>query len=269
MYKEYQPHEILAPYIDKYWVMEGTLEPEERIKILPDGCTDFIFNLDESANLADENGMKIGGMQAYFVGPMRAYSELQVCSEMIHLIGVRFTPCGLTVFTKIPMSEFTDQRVFLPDLDVLFNAGFAAILREKNTLKERLLIIERYLLFCLRYSGEVDKQVARAVGLMHQADGKIPVRELMEQVCLCQRHFERRFKHATGYTPKEYTRIVRFRRTMDVLRQVTRDNLFSVAIDCGYYDQSHLVKEFKRLSGSPPSVFASLPKGIPITYLDG
>ena len=104
---------------------------------------------------------------------------------------------------------------------------------------------------------------------MHQADGKIPVRELMEQVCLCQRHFERRFKHATGYTPKEYTRIVRFRRTMDVLRQVTRDNLFSVAIDCGYYDQSHLVKEFKRLSGSPPSVFASLPKGIPITYLDG
>ena len=269
MYKEYQPHEILAPYIDKYWVMEGTLEPEERIKILPDGCTDFIFNLDESANLADQNGMKIGGMQAYFVGPMRAYSELQVCSEMIHLIGVRFTPCGLTVFTKIPMSEFTDQRVFLPDLDVLFNAGFAAILREKNTLKERLLIIERYLLFCLRCSGEVDKQVARAVGLMHQADGKIPVRELMEQVCLCQRHFERRFKHATGYTPKEYTRIVRFRRTMDVLRQVTRDNLFSVAIDCGYYDQSHLVKEFKRLSGSPPSVFASLPKGIPITYLDG
>ena len=269
MYKEYQPHEILAPYIDKYWVMEGTLEPEERIKILPDGCTDFIFNLDESANLADQNGMKIGGMQAYFVDPMRAYSELQVCSEMIHLIGVRFTPCGLTVFTKIPMSEFTDQRVFLPDLDVLFNAGFAAILREKNTLKERLLIIERYLLFCLRYSGEVDKQVARAVGLMHQADGKIPVRELMEQVCLCQRHFERRFKHATGYTPKEYTRIVRFRRTMDVLRQVTRDNLFSVAIDCGYYDQSHLVKEFKRLSGSPPSVFASLPKGIPITYLDG
>ena len=269
MYKEYQPHEILAPYIDKYWVMEGTLEPEERIKILPDGCTDFIFNLDESTNLADQNGMKIGGMQAYFVGPMRAYSELQVCSEMIHLIGVRFTPCGLTVFTKIPMSEFTDQRVFLPDLDVLFNAGFAAILREKNTLKERLLIIERYLLFCLRYSGEVDKQVARAVGLMHQADGKIPVRELMEQVCLCQRHFERRFKHATGYTPKEYTRIVRFRRTMDVLRQVTRDNLFSVAIDCGYYDQSHLVKEFKRLSGSPPSVFASLPKGIPITYLDG
>ncbi len=269
MYKEYQPHEILAPYIDKYWVMEGTLEPEERIKILPDGCTDFIFNLDESANLADQNGMKIGGMQAYFVGPMRAYSELQVCSEMIHLIGVRFTPCGLTVFTKIPMSEFTDQRVFLPDLDVLFNAGFAAILREKNTLKERLLIIERYLLFCLRYSGEVDKQVVRAVGLMHQVDGKIPVRELMDQVCLCQRHFERRFKHATGYTPKEYTRIVRFRRTMDVLRQVTRDNLFSVAIDCGYYDQSHLVKEFKRLSGSPPSVFASLPKDIPITYLDG
>lgn len=269
MYKEYQPHEILAPYIDKYWVMEGTMELEARIKILPDGCTDFIFNLDETANLLDRDGMRVGGMQAYFVGPMRVYSELQICSAVVHTVGVRFTPCGLTIFTRIPMSEFTDRRVFLPDLNVLFPVDFAGMLKEKKTLKERLALIDRYLLSCLRYSGDVDKQVAWAAGVIHQSDGKMPVQELMEQVCLCQRHFERRFKNATGYTPKEYTRIVKFRRTMDALRRVTRENLFSVAVDCGYYDQSHLVKEFRRLSGSLPSVFASLPEGVPITYLDG
>lgn len=269
MYKEYQPHELLTPYIDKYWVMEGILEPEASIRILPDGCTDFIFNLDETANLADRNGVSVGGMQAYFVGPMRVYSELRVCSERVHLIGVRFTPCGLTVFTRIPLSEFTDQRILLPDLDILFHADFAGMLREKNTLSERLLLINRYLLFCLRYFGKLDKQVIRARELIHRSDGKLPVQSLVEQVCLCQRHFERRFKNATGYTPKEYTRIVKFRRAMDALRRVTRDNLFSIAVDCGYYDQSHLVKEFRRLSGSLPSVFTSLPDGIPITYLDG
>lgn len=48
----------------------------------------------------------------------------------------------------------------------------------------------------------------------------------------------------------------------------SRDNLFNVSVDCGYYDSSHLVKEFKKLSGSSPVVFMSLPEDVPITYLD-
>ena len=53
MYQEYPPHPVLSPYIDKYWEVKGSPEMGEKMKILPDGCTDFIFNLDDARNLED------------------------------------------------------------------------------------------------------------------------------------------------------------------------------------------------------------------------
>ena len=58
----------------------------------------------------------------------------------------------------------------------------------------------------LKYAEEVDRQIVWTTGVIRQSGGLLPIRELMSRVCICQRHFERRFKHATGYTPKEYSR---------------------------------------------------------------
>lgn len=43
MYQEYPPHPVLSPYIDRYWEVRGSPEMGEKMKILPDGCTDFIL----------------------------------------------------------------------------------------------------------------------------------------------------------------------------------------------------------------------------------
>lgn len=51
MYQEYSPHPVLSPYVDKYWEVKGVWETSEKMKILPDGCTDFIFNLEDVRNL--------------------------------------------------------------------------------------------------------------------------------------------------------------------------------------------------------------------------
>lgn len=80
MYQEYPPHPVLSPYIDKYWEVKGSPEMGEKMKILPDGCTDFIFNLDDARNLEDKNRFGVDPLHGYFVGAMKTYSELSVCA---------------------------------------------------------------------------------------------------------------------------------------------------------------------------------------------
>ena len=184
MYQEYSPHPILSPYVDKYWEMKGVLETGEKMKILPDGCTDFIFNLDDVRNLEDKNRFGVDPLRGYFVGAMKTYSELSVCAGSLHVIGVRFTPCGLTVFTKKPLGVLSGQRLDLRDVKFLFHEEFASFLREKNTLVERLQIIEAFLMSRLKYAEKIDRQIVWATGVIRQTGGILPVRELMDRVCM-------------------------------------------------------------------------------------
>ena len=108
------------------------------------------------------------------------------------------------------------------------------------------------------------------MNIINQSAGKRSVRSLMDEVCLCQRHFERKFKHNTGFTPKEYSRIVKFKNAVELLRNTTSVNLLTTAIDARYYDLAHFSKEIKTLSGNTPSSFLSLtvPEDITLTYIE-
>ena len=86
----------------------------------------------------------------------------------------------------------------------------------------------------------MDAQIAYAVNQINAHEGKISISHLMNEVNLCQRHFERKFKLHTGFTPQKYNSIVRFKNAIKILRNESSDNLLSVAVKAGYYDASHL-----------------------------
>ena len=81
--------------------------------------------------------------------------------------------------------------------------------------------------------------------------------------------FYRKVRGVTGYTPKEFSRIIKFQYAIEVLRNAPHTDLSSIALDCGYYDHSHFIKEFKRLAGDVPSYFLTLPNPAdePLTYI--
>ena len=201
MYTEYQPSRLLAPYIDNYWEFKGTPEYGMRIHILPDGCTDFIFTLGEAVSKVKEETLVMQPYRSYFVGPMTKYSELVTYAEFVHQFGVRFLPCGLSGFTKLPLHEFANYRVSTNEMQAVFDSTFIERLCEQNDVRGRIQVVEEYLLAYLAHNYQpVDSQVAAAVNIINQSGGKRSVRSLMDEVCLCQRHFERKFKHNTGFT---------------------------------------------------------------------
>lgn len=269
MYSEYQPSLPLAPYVDKYWEFKGHPEYGMKINILPDGCTDFIFTLGEVANTAEEESLLMQPYRSYFVGPMSRYSTLVTYAESVHMFGIRFLPCGLFRFMQLPLEELGNQRISTSDSGGIFNDSLAERLCEQPHIQDRIKLVESILVGALCTNDKTEKQISYAVGCINFSKGKLPIRSLTENICLCQRHFERKFKHQTGYSPKEYSRIIKFKNAIDLLRSSSSDHLLSIAIEAGYYDAAHLGKEIKALSGSTPGSFLSLsaPEDTTLTYL--
>lgn len=271
MYTEYQPSHLLAPYIDNYWELKGTPEYGMRIHILPDGCTDFIFTLGEVAEAVEKESLIMQPYRSYFVGPMTKFSELVTYAKSVHMFGIRFLPCGLSCFTKLPLHEFVNSRINTGEMRAVFDDTFVERLCEQEHIEGRIRLVEGYLLaYLARHYQVADSHVTTAVNMINQSGGKRSVRSLMDEVCLCQRHFERKFKHYTGYTPKEYSRIIKFKNAVELLRNTTPSNLLTTAINAGYYDLAHFSKEIKSLSGSTPTSFLSLtvPEDTTLTYIE-
>lgn len=271
MYKEYPPCRLLSGYIDKYWEFKGAPLKGTRVHILPDGCTDFIFTLGEAAEAADAR-VVMQPYRCFFVGPMTKYSGLETRTDTVHMLGIRFLPCGLFRFAPLPLHELADQRIPSDCLPTIFSDSLTDALGELPSLEARLHFIETYLIRHLyALPDEAEKRIRYAVDRIERNRGKLPILRLAAETNLCQRQLQRQFKEFTGFSPKEYSRIIQFRRAAELLRNADYDDLLSVAIETGYYDVSHLSREIKRMSGKTPLAFrADAPAEEPApTYVMG
>lgn len=149
------------------------------------------------------------------------------------------------------------------DLTNIFENSFIERLSNQHNSERLTAIIDEFLIIHLsKHNPKVDRKILFAVDKINREKGMLSIHSLMADVCLCQRHFERKFKVYTGYSPKEYSRIVKFWNAIDLLRNTSYDNLLSTAVLAGYYDVPHLSREVKRLSGNTPSSFLMLPSKI-------
>ncbi|MDR1402471.1 MAG: AraC family transcriptional regulator [Tannerellaceae bacterium] len=241
LYKEYQPDALLSPYIETYWISNGFTGERKSYKILPDGCVDIIFSVDKTKNT----------FYAGIAGTMTTFLNVNN-QNSVQMFGIRFKPMGITAFTRVSVEEFTDRNVELTSVETLFGKSFYDTLPEKQLAEEIIKHTDNYLINRLPYLYRSDRQIIRAVDLIYLAKGQVSLSETASNVCLCQRHFERKFKCSIGVSPKTFAGIIRFKYALRYLRSHPHSDLLSVAVECGYYDHAHLIKDFKILSGDTP-----------------
>ncbi|MDD3040241.1 helix-turn-helix domain-containing protein [Bacteroides sp.] len=247
-YKEYKPDALLTPYIETYWTACGFQGPKESHRILPDGCVDIILSLNSSAHF------ELIPFHPTIIGTMTTFCNGSYTNE-VYLVGIRFRPAGFTAFCRVPIHEFTDKRIDLALVESLFDERFYGGLPEKETTTEVIRHIDSYFIRKLKDVFIPEARIVYAIELIRQSNGVLSPDEIAHKSCLSIRHFERKFKAAIGTSPKTFSKIVKFQHTCDYLRMNNDKSLLSAAIDCGYYDQAHLIKDFKALSGSTPSSF--------------
>ena len=243
-YQEYNPDFRLAPWVKNYWWSDGFVSSDVLPKVFPDGCTDVMFIFDKTA------GTSFAGI----FGMMTSFVSVDFPAST-QVFGIRFKPAAIAAFTRVPVSEFTDRAVEFALVDSWFDKAFYETLPEKQSVEEIIIHTNNQLIKQLSYLYHFDQQINHAVHLIRQAKGNLSLADVASDICLCQRHFERKFKSIVGVSPKMFAKIFRFKHAAQYLQNCPHKDLLTIAVECGYYDHAHLIKDFKSLSGNAPKDF--------------
>ena len=255
-YEEITPAEPLPKYIKCFWVMEspaGQSSAPERI--LPDGCTEMVFNLADRFIQQDVDGKPHQQPLTLLVGQMRRHL-LIAPTGTVRLVGVRFWPGGAYPFLGLPQDEIADRVIAL---DVVWGAMAREIeskIREARTTLAIVRTIEAALLARLSLFRGHDEAEAGAIALILRSGGRLPIEALAEKMGIGFRKLDRRFNTRVGLPPKTLCRIIRFQRALKMIeRENVRPDWVQIALECGYYDQPHFIKEFKAFAGTEPTAY--------------
>lgn len=253
IYQLHMPSSPLVDYIDRFWHCSDA-PSYPRVRILPTGSMELVFNLraDEIRvcdSLQSERFARFSG--AVISGP---YTQGLMIDPMEHatILGIHFRPGGAIPFLGVRANELQDLHL---DLDTLWGP-LAAELRERlcasTTVRRRFALLEETLLTLLRLRPCRHPAVSIALAIFDQSDGTAVVQDVSRRVGLSQRRFIEIFATEVGLTPKLYCRIRRFRKARELARSLPAPDWAHIALECGYFDQSHLIRDFQAFAGLTP-----------------
>jgi len=164
-----------------------------------------------------------------------------------------FRAIGAMQFFDAPLHELFGGMAALLDLARAHEVDrLQTCLAEAGTTAQRAAIVDRYL--CSRLNARrPDPVVAAAVSAIGRARGAIRIAPLARELGLSTDRLEKRFRRIVGASPKQLASVLRFRRV--VARYRAGVTLTQLAHDAGYFDQSHLIRDFRSFTGQPPGEF--------------
>ncbi len=212
-YREVRPGPALVPYVQCYWSITASTAASFWNRVCPDGCADVVIDL--AAPLP--NRSHADGLATYAVGTMQHATQIAL-GGTVHLLGVRFRPGAAERFFRLPMHELTDRTTSLSD--IWGDAGaLERAVRSACSDRDRMRRLEEGLLWRLRGSEHPAPMLRRAIGFIGETGGTRSISELEEATGVGGRRLERQFRNAVGVTPKVFSRVVRFRRTLMLMRR--------------------------------------------------
>ncbi len=253
----FEPSACLRPYVKCYWTLKSTEHDgiAERKHLLSDSGMKISFNLADQVEYNIKGSGLFSVPKACLSGPSTHNFWLQA-SGRLDRIGIQFRPGGAYPFISTPAYKLRDRFIELEA--ILGNSGRLLMKRIQNpgqTTKDRIQILERFLLKRFERPIHFDSAFDFAINTILAYRGQMAIETLSKGMHISNRTLDRKFKYKIGIPPKLFCRIIRFRHIFDYISKYPGTGWVSVAADCGYYDQSHLIRDFNIFSGSSPINF--------------
>lgn len=257
-YRKFTPASYLQSFVECYFVWEynRVLTEPMIVESPPNGFCSMVFNYGDVYQVQNQKYEQTSVNQSFISGQATKSYQLQL-SGKIGMVGIVFKPAAMNTLFGLPMYEFTDERIALSDVLGHPLKILTERIIEADSLQQRIEMLEQFLTFQLSKTKAVLDRTDFVVNLIVEQRGIINVGDLMTELYVCRRQFERKFLQKVGVSPKYYARI----RRNSHLCMILANQRWQVAdwqdiiYRSGYYDQSHFIKEFTEFIGKSPSAY--------------
>ena len=256
-YWRMQPDVRLLPWVHCYYLVEPTggtpLSRSGQQLLLPDGHSELVFKLEAPFErwAVDEPGKPVVMGSSYLIGG-RFRSVVTRNLGRVRVAGVKLDSRLLHAIIRMPLSEFRDSTLALDELDMPALLDLDDQVKSARSAEQVKGRLDRFFLRALGCKWPGEPAIDGLLQRIHLSRGTLSIMQWTRNEHINSRTLERRFCACMGMTPKQYSRIVRFKHSYH--RFVLADaGELGTHLDA-YYDQSHFNHEFRTFLGVPPSI---------------
>ena len=260
-----QPALPLRPFVQYYMLVHvryDGLDPALAVKPMPPApqqCL-YFYPRDEMSTFHYGQQRLIRSPRSIVVGPQVSRVDLRFPPDHL-MVSAAFWPGGLHRLLGVPVKELFDFSI---ESRALLGAAITDVedrLAETTDYPTMLAVVESFLLRALRRlpAHAAARPLDRLLPtLLPTGRTAATLDYLAAEACLSPRQFERSFIERVGMSPKLYARIVRFDQAFRLKERQPGLDWLAVAVQTGYYDYRHLVRDFKEFAGvTPPQLLAA------------
>lgn len=221
-----KPDKLLVDFVESFWFLENLTDSDKEVIVLPDGRIDLFFSL----STTEPFHVTLSGIETH--------ADRAIMAPRTLMFAISFKLLAIEYIIDQPVSDLLNYAKHLP-------AGFWDF--DASDLKD-------FDLFCKKASHkiqsllpqEIDNRKQKLFELIYASNGAMTVKELSEKVSWSSRQINRYFNQQFGISLKAYCNILRFRASFHHIKE---GKLFP---EQNFTDQSHFIKEVKKLAGVLP-----------------
>jgi AraC-like DNA-binding protein len=276
--RPYQPSPALKRHVKMHLFAEVENPELDNSLVTPRGCHALITvykkkNTDDFVHIDFNPGVDTPHRQdqgicliGHYTKSFRAYSK-----GTFNILYTVFEPAGAIAFFGSGQHQFTDACIQTTD----FNRNIASdkVFDELSIADgdlARIKIIENMLLdlAAKRNNRHWLGKFEQVADWIISKKGNVSINEIADQCGMSKRTLERKFLDIHGVSPKQYTRIVRFRSVVQYLQtQTEMPDWHELLYRSNYYDQSHFIHDFREFTGQSPLAFLQMDRRLDSAFV--
>lgn len=243
-YYELHPQGALRPYVCCFWETVLDSSCGEQNLVIPDTCMDIIFDLDEDNNIYNS------GFCTLCEKPV--FLSIDDHDRTKSKFGIRLYAWTASLFSDISFSGTKNSCFEINDFFPDINKELREKLSHTESFSERVSIANACLMKKIG-THPMNAELMNALYDILSTRGTAKISELAAKNAISERQLERRFIDKTGISPKVFSSLVRFQMLRRELTDGKACNIQDMVVKYNYFDQAHLINDFRKYHGITPS----------------